>query len=417
MLVRRRKPRTTAPSAFRVLHVAHHALPHVGGLEAVVDAETSSLSARGWRVRLLTSATDHEPGTATRRGVDVIRIRAWNGLETRFGVPFPVFSPRVVPALYREVRRADIVHVHDALYLTSWVAAFWCWVLRRPYVVHRHVGFVQHSSVVVRRVQSLVLGTVARLVLERAALVVAIDQHIAAGLRAQLSPTAWVDVLGNGVDVDAFRPARPGERALIRRDLGLPEEVPLVLFVGRFVPKKGFSWVADAAGDGYRIVFAGGRRPAAAPDPRLIFLGALPAERMPSVYRGADLFVAASVGECPLTVLEALSSGLPVVLHDDPALHSAWTSGPGAHFVDMAAGDLSAALETLVANRAALRPEGLEARDFVARSFSWTAHVDRLETLYRRVLGDEAPAGHCPPAGPTSQDADICGRGRNRNEF
>ncbi len=361
----------------------------MGGLEAVVDAETSSLSARGWRVRLLTSATGHPPGTATRHGVDVVRIRAWNGLEDRFGVPFPVFSPRLVSALFREVRRADVVHVHDALYLSSWVAAFWCWVLHRPYVVHRHVGFVQHSSMVVRLVQGIVLGTVARLLLERAALVLAIDEFIAAGLARQLSSTR-VEVLGNGVDVDLFRPARPGEREQIRRDLGLPEDQSLVLFAGRFVPKKGFGWVAAAASDRYRILLAGGDRPASAPDPRLTFLGAVPPERMPSVYRCTDVFVAASVGECPLTVLEALSSGVPVVLHDDEALHSAWTSGPGAHFVDMATGELRERLHDLLADPAALRKSGLEARDVVARAFSWSAHVDRLESLYSGVLRDAA---------------------------
>jgi glycosyltransferase involved in cell wall biosynthesis len=369
-----------------VLHVAHHALPHLGGLEAVVDAETTALGVRGWRVRLLTSATDHSPGTFRQRGVDVVRIRAWNGLETRFGVPFPVFSPRVVPALFAEVRRADIVHVHDALYLTSWVAAFWCWVLRRPYVVHRHVGFVQHSSLVVRLVQRAVLGTIARLVLERAALVVAIDEHVATGLADQLSPGARVEVLGNGVDVDAFRPALNGEREAVRGDLGLAQDEPVVLFAGRFVPKKGFPWVTAAASDSYRIAFAGGDRPPSAPDPRLTFLGTVPAERMPAVYRCADVFVAASVGECPLTVLEALSSGLPVVLHDDPALRSPWTSGPGAYFVDMSTGDLGEQLDKLLADPESLRSAGSAARDFVARSFSWDAHVDRLETLYRRVL-------------------------------
>ena len=157
----------TAHDPQRVLHVTHFCLPHIGGLETVVAAETRQLAERGWDVSLLSSAFGAPAGVRAEEGVRTVRIRAWTGLEPRFGVPFPVFSPWLLVAMWREVRRADIVHVHDPLYLTSWVAAFWCLVLRTPYVVHRHVGFVHHSSAIVRIVQRIVLATFARPVLSR----------------------------------------------------------------------------------------------------------------------------------------------------------------------------------------------------------------------------------------------------------
>ena len=196
--------------ARRVLHVAHNALPHIGGLETVVAAETRGLVARGWRVTLVTSAGAVPPGERDEDGVHTVRVRAWNGLEARFGVPFPVFSARLLLATGRQVRRADVVHVHDTLYLTSWVATLWCLLLRTPYVVHRHVGFVHHSSVLVRVVQRVVLGTLARVVLRHAETILPIDEAIATGLRATVPDPARVEVLGNGVDTAHFRPVRPG---------------------------------------------------------------------------------------------------------------------------------------------------------------------------------------------------------------
>ncbi len=375
----------------RVLHVAHHALPHLGGLEAVVSAQTRGLAGRGWDVTLLSSASGTMPGRRTEHGVKEVRIRAWNGMETRFGVPFPVFSLRLVPAAWRQVRRADLVHLHDPLYVSSWVAAFWCRVLRTPYVVHRHVGFVHHSSAVVGLVQGVVLGTVARLVLEGAAAILPIDEFIAAGVRSAVRSAVRspgkVQVLGNGVDTSRFRPAFGDEQGRLRGELGLPLDEALVLFVGRFVPKKGFALVAAAAGDAYRLVFVGGDRPSGIVDERLLFLGALPAEEMPGVYRSVDAFVVASVGECPLTVLEAMSSGLPVLLNDDPALHSPWTAGPGVRFVDMTAGDLADAIASLVCDRDAMVATGAEGHAHVQDSFSWAAHLDELEAVYGRALG------------------------------
>ena len=175
-------------------------------------------------------------------------------------------------------------------------------VLRTPYVVHRHVGFVHHSSALVRLVQRVVLGTAGRFVLARAAAVLAIDEHVATGL-------ARAEVLGNGVDTERFRPAplgEPGRAAEAGRPLR-----PLRA-------QEGFDLVAAAAGDDYEIAFAGGDRPPGVDDPRLRFLGAVAAEQMPAVYAGADIMVVASVGECPLTVLEAMASRLPVVLREDP---------------------------------------------------------------------------------------------------
>ncbi|MBZ5737663.1 glycosyltransferase family 4 protein [Nocardioides mangrovi] len=354
----------------RVLHVAHHAVPHLGGLETVVAAETRGLAARGWEVALVTSATATRPGTTVADGVRAVRVRAWNGLEERYGVPFPLYSPRLVGALAREVRRADVVHVHDVLYLTSWVAALWCRLLRTPYVVHRHVGFVHHSSALVRLVQAAVVATIGRFVLGGARVVLPIDEHVAASLPA----SARVEVLGNGVDTDRFHPGpRPDDR------------LPRVLFVGRFVPKKGFELVAAAADDAYEIAFAGGDRPRGLDDPRLTFLGVVPVAEMPDAYARADVMVVASVGECPLTVLEAMASGLPVLLREDPALHTEWTSGPGVRFVDMDAGDLRAALRTLVADRDEMRRLGEDGAAYARAAYSWDVHVDRLDRIYREA--------------------------------
>lgn len=368
-----------------MLHVAHQVLPHVGGLEAVVAAETRGLAARGWRVTVVGSAGGPGGAGAGRRsegGVTIVRVRAWNGLEQRFGVPFPLFSPRLLGVLAREVRRADVVHVHDVLYVSSWVAAWWCLVLRTPYVVHRHVGFVHHSSALVRLVQGLVLATLGRMVLRGARAVLAIDEQIA----ATLPDPAKVDVLGNGVDTELFHPAAEPPAAASTA----PHERirPRVLFVGRFVPKKGFDLVAAAAGHDYDLVFAGGDRPPGLDDPRLHFLGPVPAARMPEVYRSADAVVIASVGECPLTVLEAMSSGLPVLLREDPALHTAWTEGRGVRFVDMAGGGLPAALRDLAADPGTMRRTGAAGRAHVLGRFSWDVHLDRLEATYQRVLGD-----------------------------
>jgi len=379
---------TSAPHSrpTQVLHVSNQISPHTGGLETVVAAQTHGLRDRGWQVSVLSSADTLQPGVRDEDGVRTVRMRGWNGLEERFGVPFNVFSPRALLAMRGEVRRADIVHIHDVIYLISWVAALWCRLERTPYVVHRHVGVVHHPIALVRLAQWLVLGSIARGVLAHAEAILPIDENIAAGLRATVRDPSRVEVLGNGVDGTRFRPSSEEERVRTRRELGLPVDRPLALFVGRNVPKKGFAVVARAAGDDYDIVFVGGPRPAGLDDPRLHFTGPLPPADMPAVYACADVMIIASVGECPLTVLEAMSTALPVLLNDDPALRSPWTAGPGVRFVDMAGGQLPEALRKLVADPEAMREMGAEGHEYVRARFSWQAHLDQLESVYRSVV-------------------------------
>lgn len=389
-----------AAAAVRVLHVAHQAPPHIGGIETVIAAETCGLRDRGWSVTLATSADTVSPGTRDEDGVRTVRMRSWNGLEQRFGVPFPFFSPGALLRLRREVRRADVVHLHDAIYLSSWVAAAWCLLHRTPYVVTRHVGVVHHPSALVRFVQWVVLATAARVVLSRATFVLPIDEHIAAEVRAGGVDASRVKVLGNGVDTTRFHPGTAEERDRTRAAYALPLERLLVLFVGRPVPKKGFDMVAAAVSEHYDIAFVGGEVGVGPDGPGLHFVGPVAAAAMPAVYRCADLMVIASVGECPLTVLEAMGTGLPVVVNDDPALHSPWTedaaAGEVARFVDMARGQLPTALSDLVADVAERERLGTAAREHVRDSFSWTAHVERLVAIYERAMSERARAARIP---------------------
>src|SRR4051794_24367418 len=53
--------------------------------------------------------------------------------------------------------------------------------------------------------------------------------------------------LPNGVDGRLFPPADPARRRRLRRALGLTDGRPAVLFVGRFVEKKGLPLLREAA--------------------------------------------------------------------------------------------------------------------------------------------------------------------------
>ena len=373
-------------SGLRVVLVSHYYPPHLGGLEVVVQEEAHRLAERGAAVTVVTSATGGPAGTVRDGKVVLRRARAWSGLE-RSGVPFPVFSPMLLAHLWVAIRRADVVHIHDTLYLSSWLAAGVCRLLRRPYVVTQHVGVVDHPSRVVMLAQQLVRRTVSRFVTGKAGALLPISEFVAADSRGMVRAGVPVTVLPNGVDTAHFRPAVGArERASIRHRFGLPLDERLVLYVGRFVPKKGFHLLAACSGQGYRVVFAGGDRPRGVTDPRLIFLGRLDPDDVARVYRAVDLFVSASVGECPLTVLEAMSSGLPVLLNDDPGHRALGLPSGAAAWADLRGGDLPGLVAHHLRDEGRLRRLAANGRVAAERAFSWDAHVDRLWRVYESLL-------------------------------
>jgi glycosyltransferase involved in cell wall biosynthesis len=372
----------------RILTATHFYPPHVGGLEVVAQRVATGLVQRGHDVTVLTSAVPGAPGLTTEHGVRVRRLRVLNRFE-RHGIPFPVFGPSLLLRAWRAVRAADVVHVHDMLYVSSWVTALLCRTTRTPYVVTQHVGMVEHTSRLVGIVQTLVLRTVGALVLTGAARVLPISPVIEDWTRARV-PGVRTRVLRNGIDRTRFRPPRPGEREEVRRLLGLPLDEVLVLYVGRFVPKKGYDVVSRAAGPGYRLVFVGGDRPADVPDDgSRTYLGALDPDLTADVYRACDVFVCASVGEGPMTPMEALLCGAGVVVNADPAMRALGLGG--------AVEELAVTPDSLrdLLSELAKDPDALEAlrargREVAETIPTWETYLDDFESELVTAAGVRA---------------------------
>jgi glycosyltransferase involved in cell wall biosynthesis len=226
--------------------------------------------------------------------------------------------------------------------------------------------------------------------------------HDAHGRRAVYVP--------NGVL--AARP-RPADGTLARLGL-LPGRY--LLFVGRLVPEKAPDLLLQAfrrlPGD-HRLVlagdssfsdrFTGGLRELAAGDPRVVLPGYVYGAQLQELYSNAAAFVLPSLLEgLPLTLLEAASYGLPVVVSSiPPHLEVLGSAGPGRRLHRPGDGDeLLAALAQVLADPRVERAGATGLRDQVLRTYCWDDATERTEAVYRAVL-ERRPAGtpEMPPGG------------------
>ncbi len=138
-------------------------------------------------------------------------------------------------------------------------------------------------------------------------------------------PAERVTYLPNSVDLTVFSPPSEVERAAARRQFGLPEAGLVVGAVGRLVHQKNFDLLIEAMrsvladrDDATLAIFGDGpdaaslRGLAAPMGGRVRFLGRVIERR--AVYAALDLLVLPSRFEgLPMTVLEAMASGVPVI--------------------------------------------------------------------------------------------------------
>jgi D-inositol-3-phosphate glycosyltransferase len=366
----------------RILLTSHYGLPHMGGIETVIDALARELTRRGHSVTHLASDA-RRPGEqaapAEPPPYRVLRVAALNGLERSADVPYPVFSPRLVPLLRRETSAADVVHAHGFLYMPTPLALGFA--RRAGRVLTEHVGTVGWSNPALELAERAAVASVGRASARLAQALVALNGKVEAELR-RLAPRRPVERIVNGVDGELFRPPGPGERERLRAELGWDER-PRALFVGRLVQKKGVDLaVAAALRAGVELVLVGpGAAPAGA-----VALGPLPPARVRELYRAADAFLLPSRGEgFPLTAQEALASGLPVVLCDDPSYGDYVAgAGPGARLAAANDEALAAALGELLEGD--LTEARRRAREHALEAFSWERAAREHERLYERVL-------------------------------
>ncbi len=382
-------PAVVEAPTMRIVLLYNYLPLHVGGIEAVVHSLAREWSRRGHEVAVVGADVGQRirPSTQAYR---LIGLPALNGLETRFGVPYPLPSPMLLPRLAREIRRADVVHAHGFLCLPTLAAFGISRALGRRAPVKlltEHVAHVRYDSPVLDAVERLAIATLGRASARAADGIVVFNSRVAAEIRA-LAPKVPQRWIVNGVDASLFSPATPSEKARLRAELGWDDH-PRVLFVGRLVAKKGADLAAAAAGlagGAFKLVMAGPGSLPNANSEQVALLGALPPERVAMLYQAADAFLLPSRGEgFPLTAQEALACGLPVFLGEDEA-YAPYLAGAGQsiHLLPPDAPAVAAELVRFLANparREQARQDAIE----LARTFSWERAVDEHERFVEEL--------------------------------
>ena len=304
----------------------------------------------------------------------------------------------------------------EARYNTPALADLYDWVCARDIdVFHCHAGITwecfggaqvareAHVPVVLRteHLPYLLTHPVQRMdhhrTVEQVDRIICVSEASRASYLAARVPAHKLAVVHNGIHV---RPAQADRETTLAR-MGVPLDSEVVINVARLAPQKGHELLiaaipaALAARPKARFLWVGegplrdelaARLRAAGLESRVLMLGKRP--DVPDLLAAADLFVLPSQFEgLPLSVLEAMGAGLPVVATRVSGTSEAVVDGVTGRLVEP--GDpaaLATAMIDTLSNRALARRWGAAGRKRVADKFTAAGMARAVDKIYGDAL-------------------------------
>lgn len=318
--------------------------------------------AQGWQ-------TQHEAPARPHRLLEYRTVRipkVGEGAARAAGIAY---------ALRSAGERPDIVHAHFLLGPAPAAVR----VARRrgiPSIITAHGSDVRFlESGLSRRSAAQVRDACAQ-----ATRILAVSSDLAARLERAGIDVAKVDVLSMGVDERVFL---LGDRDEMRAELGVDRDALVVLFVGRFTHEKGAVVLRDAIrrlGKDVRGFVAGPTEVDPAP---LCALGNLSQTEVARWLIASDVLCLPSFAEgMPVSIMEALASGTPVVASDVGGIPEQVKPGQNGFLV--APGEVETLTLALTdALNARWSPDAIRS---TSEPFWWSNISTRLAAIYHEIL-------------------------------
>jgi 1,2-diacylglycerol 3-alpha-glucosyltransferase len=389
----------------RILMLSHGYPPVLSGVTLVVQKLARAMVERGYPTTVITASHRGEPYEDEDQGVRLVRVRATSNPWWNEG-PIPWVSQKDLLEIIDSFQ-PDLLHCHEAGPLS--------WQLLRAnkeaalpllatcYYVPRFVArYLTWDDEPHDLVESLFWAYTIWLFNQFGHVVFATRAHKCSYLQKGLEvPTT---IISNGLDLTRYQPSdsdASGEAVVAR--YGLPSG-KRILFVSRLAKDKEIDVlirlmprVCQAVDAQLLLVGRGDDRERLEELTASLnlqscvhFLGFVPEEDMPALYRASDLFAIASTCEVQsLPTLQAAATALPIVAANAMALPELVHDGVNGYLVSPHEPEIMAEAILRILDDSTLAAQMGQASLAIAQRHAEPLTFDAYATLYRDYLGGE----------------------------
>lgn len=364
----------------------------MGGVEEHVRQIAAGLHGRGAMVTLIcpeSSAIDPLATAAERAGVLVSRLT----LSSQLGLWRAVVRFVQVVRLLRQ-RRIQVMHIHLTGYRGGRWAVLAARVARTPAVICTiQIAPAHREGWTLRLERRLMSALIHRFI--------AVSQVTRRRLTSYLGlPARKTVVIPNAVELDRYNNAYKNKRYDIRSRFDIPDDALVIGSVARLSPQKGLTYLITAVPDilaevpNLHVLLVGdgplheeleAQARALGVRDRVHFAGYQ--QDVPGYLSAMDIFVLPSLFEgLPLSILEAMAAGLPVIATAVDGTPEALPDGIAGRLIPPRDPSALARLVIELTNDPPMRAQMAEAGRIHARSFSEEVLLDRVSAVYHDVL-------------------------------
>lgn len=370
--------------------------PYRGGMGNVAFEYTERLIARGYNVHVFTTRDKEEDSENDPRYVH------------RLPSVLAIGNASVLPSLFHRLSGFDLVHLHYPFYGGAEPT-----IVRKAMKPRQGLVMTYHMDAIASGMRGAIFSVHRRLLfpwlVNRVDRILVSSQDYAntsalSGIEGAMNR---VEIHPFGVDLVRFH---PGGEPEIRVRHAIPNEIPLMIFVGgldeahyfKGLPVliealerlKQHQWHLLVVGSGslqsqfeQQLIEQG-------LSSRVTFAGNVSDRDLPRYYRCADFHVFPSTQRAEafgLVAAEASASGIPSVASDLPGVRTVVLDGDSGLLVSPSDIDeLAKALLLLIERKDVREKFGLSARKHAEQRFDWEPLIDKLEQTYISVLNQQS---------------------------
>jgi glycosyltransferase involved in cell wall biosynthesis len=247
--------------------------------------------------------------------------------------------------------------------------------------------------------------------------ILAISDSLASDYLKYGFSTRQVHTLMNSVDSGLFHPPQSvKEKKILRKKFDLPRDASILLFVGSLIKRKGIEFLIQAFIGAYAknpdlfLLIIGPKNKNENPtidedlikdlsnqikdhmiSDRVLFAGLIQErQKLADIYRASDIFVFPSRQEgLPNVVLEAMATGLPVIVSQLPGLEKVIHHAENGLYVPI--GDVAALEESIlrvISDPFLSKKLGIAAQKYSLNKHGFTTWQSDLVRIYKQLLRD-----------------------------